>query len=231
LIEPFGYKGQFGYYTDNETGLQVLTYRCYEPSAGRFLTRDPISYSGGINLYAYVRNGPTNAIDPRGLDIMVIEQGPTAGNPIGHTAIAITGRGVFSFGNGRELATDAKGNIMGGNLPDYIYRESMNRNTWIYIIKTTPAQDAAIEAELRAIAQNEPSLEAETILFDNCSMRSNRGLDKAGIPMGHPKTGRTLGPGVPGSAGQRAMIAGASGELIPQGAGWLPQSLAGFISH
>lgn len=27
LSEPFGYKAQFGYYTDNETGLHLLTHR------------------------------------------------------------------------------------------------------------------------------------------------------------------------------------------------------------
>jgi len=135
LSEPFGYKAQFGYYTDNETGLQLLTHRYYDPSTGRFMTPDPIGHQGGINLYAYVANAPTSAIDPRGLDILVIEQGPTNRNPIGHTAIAITGRGVFSFGNGRELSTDSKQNIIGGDVAGYIWRESRNRDTNIYINK------------------------------------------------------------------------------------------------
>ncbi|HZE72060.1 MAG TPA: RHS repeat-associated core domain-containing protein [Pyrinomonadaceae bacterium] len=67
LNDPFGYKGQFGYYSDNETGLQLLTHRYYDPSRGRFLTRDPISYGGGINLYSYVANNAINSIDPFGL--------------------------------------------------------------------------------------------------------------------------------------------------------------------
>ncbi len=69
LPDPFGFKSQFGSYTDNETGLQLLTHRYYDPSSGRFLTRDPISYSGGINLYAYVQNNPTNFIDPIGFEL------------------------------------------------------------------------------------------------------------------------------------------------------------------
>jgi RHS repeat-associated protein len=68
LSEPFGYKAQFGYYTDNETGLQLLTHRYYDPQTGRFLTRDPIGYAGGINVYSYVGNNPTNYADPNGLD-------------------------------------------------------------------------------------------------------------------------------------------------------------------
>ncbi len=66
--DPFGYRGQFGYYTDTETGLQLLGHRYYDPGTGRFLTRDPVSYAGGINLYAYASNNPINAIDRLGLD-------------------------------------------------------------------------------------------------------------------------------------------------------------------
>jgi RHS repeat-associated protein len=67
LSEPFGYKGQFGYYTDQETGLQLLTHRYYDPSRGRFLTQDPLGHAGGINLYSYVANNPINSLDRTGL--------------------------------------------------------------------------------------------------------------------------------------------------------------------
>jgi RHS repeat-associated protein len=67
LSEPFGYKAQLGYYTDNETGLQLLTHRYYDPQTGRFLTRDPIGYAGGVNLYSYGGNNPVSRADPSGL--------------------------------------------------------------------------------------------------------------------------------------------------------------------
>ena len=41
--------------------------RWYDPQARRFISEDPIGLAGGINLYAYVRNNPINAIDPQGL--------------------------------------------------------------------------------------------------------------------------------------------------------------------
>ena len=63
---PYGYKGQWGYYTDSETGLLLLTYRYLDPTTGRFLTRDPIGCEGGINLYAYVGNGALSVFDPSG---------------------------------------------------------------------------------------------------------------------------------------------------------------------
>jgi RHS repeat-associated protein len=41
--------------------------RLYDPSAGRWLQRDPIGLSGGFNVYEYVGNRPTLACDPSGL--------------------------------------------------------------------------------------------------------------------------------------------------------------------
>jgi len=64
---PYGYKGQWGYYTDGETGVLLLTHRYLDPATGRFLTRDPIGFEGGINLYAYVGNGVVTTADPQGL--------------------------------------------------------------------------------------------------------------------------------------------------------------------
>ena len=64
--DPFGYKGKFGYYTDVETGLILCQHRYYDPATGRWLTRDPIGYAGGLNLYAYCGNEPVGGVDPSG---------------------------------------------------------------------------------------------------------------------------------------------------------------------
>ena len=65
--DPFGYKGKFGYYTDVETGLILCLHRYYDPATGRWLTRDPIGYAGGLNLYAYCGNAPVGGVDASGL--------------------------------------------------------------------------------------------------------------------------------------------------------------------
>ncbi|MEM5768882.1 MAG: RHS repeat-associated core domain-containing protein [Bacillota bacterium] len=57
---------QWGYYTDTETGLILCTHRYYDPANGRWLTRDPIGYDGGVNLYGYVGGDPVNQVDPEG---------------------------------------------------------------------------------------------------------------------------------------------------------------------
>ncbi len=66
---PYGYKAQWGCYTDTETGLLLLTYRYLDPVTGRFLTRDPIGMEGGVNLYGYVGNGVVMKADPAGYAI------------------------------------------------------------------------------------------------------------------------------------------------------------------
>jgi RHS repeat-associated protein len=64
--DPVGYDGKWGYYTDSETGLALCTYRYYDPSNGRWLTRDPIGYRGGVDLYGYVGDDPVTLCDPDG---------------------------------------------------------------------------------------------------------------------------------------------------------------------
>jgi RHS repeat-associated protein len=66
--ESIGFGGQWGNYTDPETGLLCLGHRYYDPGTGRFLNRDPIGYAGGENLYGYAGNNPINEIDPDGTD-------------------------------------------------------------------------------------------------------------------------------------------------------------------
>lgn len=52
---------------DQEMGLYYYRARYYDPREGRFIQKDPISYNGGINVYAYVQNNPINFKDPTGL--------------------------------------------------------------------------------------------------------------------------------------------------------------------
>jgi RHS repeat-associated protein len=64
--DPFGYGGEWGYYTDMETGLVALSYRYYDPVYGEFLNRDPIGYLDDPNLYNFVHDNPIRFTDPTG---------------------------------------------------------------------------------------------------------------------------------------------------------------------
>lgn len=65
-----GVQPNFAYaslYRHQATGLYLATFRAYDPSNGRWLSRDHIREAGGINLYRYVRSDPFNFLDPLGM--------------------------------------------------------------------------------------------------------------------------------------------------------------------
>ena len=60
---PFRWAGQ---YEDDETGLYYNRFRYYDPTAGTYISQDPIGLLGGMRLYGYVTD-PNTWLDPFGL--------------------------------------------------------------------------------------------------------------------------------------------------------------------
>jgi RHS repeat-associated protein len=54
-------------YDDDESDFLYYGFRYYNPSTGRWLSRDPIAERGGLNLYGFNRNDSVDLIDPTGL--------------------------------------------------------------------------------------------------------------------------------------------------------------------
>ncbi|HWO36554.1 MAG TPA: RHS repeat-associated core domain-containing protein [Candidatus Acidoferrum sp.] len=76
-FEPFGNTATDGSATTNSfayagreldgTGLYFNRARYYSPSLQRFISEDPIRFTGGTNLYRYAANDPLDFSDPFGL--------------------------------------------------------------------------------------------------------------------------------------------------------------------
>lgn len=63
IRQPFTYTARE---YDYATGMYFYRARYYDPKVGRFVTKDPIGFKGGINVYAYVNNNPIMYRDPSG---------------------------------------------------------------------------------------------------------------------------------------------------------------------
>ena len=69
----FGYKGAVGYYTNGEAKDIYVRERVYAPTIARWLSRDPIGFSAGPNVYEYGYGDPIGSVDPSGLQVMDFE--------------------------------------------------------------------------------------------------------------------------------------------------------------
>jgi RHS repeat-associated protein len=107
--EPFGqttaantnYPFQFTGRVLASSGLYYYRARFYNAATGRFISEDPIGFSGGPNSYSYGRNSPANFGDPLGLCAVYVEKPDHSGvvcvinspsdpgllNPIFHQAL------------------------------------------------------------------------------------------------------------------------------------------------
>ena len=129
----YGYTGR----EPDETGLVYYRARYYDPTIGRFISRDPIGLGGGINQYAYVNGNPVNLTDPLGLlaanpqTILLADGGKnyfsntltdfgntiTSGYQSLNSAIASSpaAQTALSYVPGASLMNDATANFKAGN--------------------------------------------------------------------------------------------------------------------
>ena len=74
--------GRLGYYFDYDLAGYYLRARYYDPSTGRFLSRDPIGFPGVIsNFYEYAINNPAHFEDPSGMQVSPTRPEPIVGPP------------------------------------------------------------------------------------------------------------------------------------------------------
>jgi RHS repeat-associated protein len=76
---------------DTESGLYYYRARYYDPTVGRFLSEDPMGFTGlDVNLYRYVYNSPVSYSDPPGMGAL----GAAIGGAIGALAGGYVGAGL-----------------------------------------------------------------------------------------------------------------------------------------
>ncbi|KAF1083693.1 tRNA(Glu)-specific nuclease WapA precursor [Sporotomaculum syntrophicum] len=73
LPQPLKYAGE---YYDDESGLYYLRARYYDPTVGRFISKDSdegeINNPLSLNLYTYCENDPVNNVDPSGHNPVIL---------------------------------------------------------------------------------------------------------------------------------------------------------------
>lgn len=121
---PYQFSGQLGVEQD-ETGLLYMRARYYDPVLGRFISKDPIGISGGLNQYEYAHNNPLSYADPSGLIAPFVAAagigalwgtGATLIGDLADTAITSYQSGSFQnkFSDLKTYGANAIGGAVGG---------------------------------------------------------------------------------------------------------------------
>jgi len=129
-----------GYFRDAETGMYHVRHRYYHPQLGRWMSRDPLGYVDGMNLYLYVGGNPLVRIDPYGEWLSTVVgagvgalvggvsgyitsggtwQGAVAGAAGGAVTGAMIGSGMGAIGAGAAggVVASGLGQLLGGEDP------------------------------------------------------------------------------------------------------------------
>ena len=112
-----------GQYFDVESNLHYNTRRYYDPKIGRYITQDPIGFSGGLNLYRYANGNPINRIDPTGEIVPAIILGVRI---VATEAAIMYGRCVANC-----MATQAISNAIGVCDDGDCFKECLNPLNWV----------------------------------------------------------------------------------------------------
>ncbi len=96
----------------------VSGHRYYNPSTGRWLSRDPIGETGGRNLYGFVNNDPANKFDKLGEKCCLLTWLPGSRIPV-RPYITLYGHSALKCDNNTYVSAYPSGNDMGTSQVDW----------------------------------------------------------------------------------------------------------------
>jgi RHS repeat-associated protein len=103
---------------DAVTALYYFRARWYDPVSGRWLSKDPIGISGGLNQYVFCSNNPVNFIDPDGLVVTIATRAILAGIAV-HSFVDVTdSSGVTLYSGTNEPGNKNDLGVRKNYLPD-----------------------------------------------------------------------------------------------------------------
>ena len=176
-------------------GVYYFRARWYDPVTGRWLSKDPIGISGGLNQYVFCGNNPVNFVDPFGLRWVDVYVWNGGGFSAGHIMITEhnsekvrlsqwpTKRWLSTRNTQRSFKHTWRSE---GRPPDNVY--------WVFV-----PDDAAFDAACADHADRDswtafPKAGSET----HCARSSYDALQAGGVPLSGYDTGRIF-PGNLGS--------------------------------
>ena len=161
------------------TGLINFRMRWYDSEIGRWLSKDPIGLSGGLNLYAFCMDSPIGIIDPMGNDAYI-------SGSSGHATMWVDEPGengkvaIFDFGPATGGWNDYNRNLIYGKGKTVATRSNKKDSMGRYDVRivTSEATDRAI---IDCMEQYKKEDHDYSFLFNNCAQAVRAVLIRSGV--------------------------------------------------
>jgi len=145
-LQPFGFAG--GLY-DDATGLVRFGARDYDAEVGRWISKDPVRFDGGTNLFAYAGGDPVNFVDTNGLEVEILVFPPSnvsMSSWLGHVAVRIE-ETVWSFEPNTNMLNYDRNSYM--STPT-----NKSRAAHGLVLDLTAEQEADLESHFESMKKN-----------------------------------------------------------------------------